>query len=87
MEQLYALHWEAKKINPVDVDSSCTVNLQINLHPNPFGNKLMIQKNATTCNIRMNLFNAIGQLILVWKVISDGTTQIQLNNCIGRLFL
>lgn len=80
LQQLYALHWEAKKINPVDTDSSCTVNLQIKLYPNPFGNKLMIQKNVTTCNIRMNLFNAIGQLILVGKVISDGTNQIQLNN-------
>ncbi|MEO8854582.1 MAG: T9SS type A sorting domain-containing protein [Ginsengibacter sp.] len=75
---LYALHWEPK-MNPMDQDSSCNLNMKIHLYPNPFSDHLIINKDPTKCKVNLNLYNALGQLLMTGLVINDGRNDINLS--------
>ena len=74
---LYALHWEPK-MNPMDQDSSCNLNMKIHLYPNPCSDILIIDKDPTKCKVSLDLYNALGQLLLTGKVINDGRNELKL---------
>jgi len=74
--KLYALHWEAKSVKP-SFDSSCKLDIQTKLYPNPFSDFLIVEKNPTICKVRMNLYNTLGQ-ILIQSQINDGKNEIHL---------
>lgn len=82
--KLYALHWEAKTIT--QSDSSCNLKVQTKLYPNPFGNFLIVNKNPTICKVRMNLYTAIGQLLITGRVINDGENKIMLSNLANGVY-
>ncbi len=54
----------------------CELSTETKLYPNPFGEKLMINKNITSCIIKMNLYNAIGQLLIKDYILIDGINEI-----------
>lgn len=54
----------------------CNLTTETKLYPNPFGTHLMIQKNTTSCVIKMNLYNAIGQLLMQDYILNDGANDI-----------
>ena len=54
----------------------CELSTETKLYPNPLGEKLMINKNITSCIIKMNLYNAIGQLLIKDYILSDGINEI-----------
>ena len=56
----------------------CALNDQTKIYANPFTSSLIVDKNTTSCEVRMNLYNGIGQLILKDKIINDGINVLQL---------
>ena len=54
----------------------CELTTETKLYPNPFGTNLFISKNATICIIKMNLYNAIGQLLIKDFILRDGVNNI-----------
>ena len=54
----------------------CELTTETKLFPNPIGSQLIIDKNTTTCIIKMNLYNAIGQLLIKDYILSDGVNII-----------
>ena len=54
----------------------CELSTETKLYPNPFGEKLIINKNTTSCIIKMNLYNAIGQLLIKDYILIDGINEI-----------
>ena len=54
----------------------CALTTETKLFPNPFGSRLIINKNITSCVIKMNLYNSIGQLIIKDYVLIDGVNDI-----------
>ena len=75
---LYALHWEPK-MNATEEDSSCNLNMKIHLYPNPCSDILIIDKDPTKCKVSLDLYNALGQLLLTGKVINDGRNELKLS--------
>jgi hypothetical protein len=76
-QKLYALLWAGKSIEP-PVDSSCDLDVQTKLYPNPFGDVLIVEKTQTICSVRMNLYNALGQILIAGQLINDGKNEIHL---------
>ena len=85
-QKLYALLWEAKTIPPVLVDSTCRLDLQTRIYPNPTRSILIIEKNPTLCKVIMNLYNSVGQLVLKEKPVNDGHNEFQLSFLSGGLY-
>ena len=83
--KLYALYWEAKTIK-TPIDSSCKLELKTKIYPNPFADVLYIDKNSTTCNVTMNLYNELGQLLVKDKIINDGHNEIPLSNISSGIY-
>ena len=54
----------------------CELTTETKLFPNPIGSQLIIDKNTTTCIIKMNLYNAIGQLLIKDYILLDGVNII-----------
>ncbi|HEY5391806.1 MAG TPA: T9SS type A sorting domain-containing protein [Hanamia sp.] len=75
---LYALHWEPKMNETVE-DSSCNLTMKIHLYPNPYSDHLFINKDPTICKVYLNLYNALGQLLLTGQAINDGRNDINLS--------
>ena len=54
-----------------------TVNTRI--FPTPFSTVLVVDKNVTTCSVKMDLYNALGQLLMRGITINDGRNDIPLS--------
>jgi len=54
----------------------CSLTTETKLFPNPFGSRLIINKNITSCVVKMNLYNSIGQLIIKDYALIDGVNEI-----------
>ncbi len=80
-KKLYALLWEGKTIvqPPVSIDSTCKLDIKTKIYPNPVANILTIDKDPTTCKVKMNLYNMLGQLILKDRIINDGHNEVRLS--------
>lgn len=52
--------------------SSCEITNITKIYPNPFTSILIINKNITTCKVRLNVYNAIGQTLLQNIALNDG---------------
>ena len=64
----------------------CAITGQTRIYTNPFTSTLMIDKNSTSCDVRMDLYNAIGQLILKNKIINDGPNILQLEKLSSGMY-
>ena len=82
IEKLYALFWEAKTIIPPSstIDSTCRLGNETKIYPNPFNKSLFVNKKVTTCQVFMNIYNTLGQLIVKDMKIKDGLNEITLSN-------
>jgi hypothetical protein len=63
----------------IPADSSCRLDIHTRVYPNPVGNILSVDKQTTACRVMMNLYNALGQLVLKDKIINDGHNEIVLS--------
>jgi len=77
--KLYALHWEAKSGGPFP-DSSCRLDIQMEVYPNPFRDVLIVKKTPSTCSVRMNLYSSLGQILIRDKIINDGQNPVRINH-------
>jgi hypothetical protein len=84
-QKLFALHWEAKTTRQL-VDPACKFSIQTKLYPNPFSDFFVVQKTPTTCAVRLNLYNELGQIIIRERVINDGRNEIHLANLSSGLY-
>ncbi len=57
-------------------DNLCELTAQTIFYPNPVENLLTINKNNTSCIVKMNLYNAIGQLLLKDFLLYDGINSL-----------
>ena len=57
-------------------NGNCALTTETKLYPNPFGDNLIINKNTTSCTIKMNLYNDIGQLMIKDYILNDGVNTI-----------
>lgn len=64
----------------------CALNAQTKIYTNPFTTTLIVDKNATNCEVRMDLYNAIGQLIMKDKIINDGFNVLQLGKLSSGMY-
>ncbi len=60
-------------------NGSCVLTSETKLFPNPFYKNLIINKNITTCEVKLNLYNAIGQLLIKDYLLTDGVNTIDLS--------
>lgn len=58
--------------------NDCEINIETKIYPSPFNDILVIDKNATTCEVRLNLYNALGQLLMRGRIITDGRNEVPL---------
>ena len=86
LNRLYALFWEAKTIAAPAIDSTCNLDLQTKIYPNPFSKSFFIDKMPTLCRPSLNLYNMIGQLVVKGKVINNGRNEIQLSNLSAGIY-
>jgi hypothetical protein len=56
----------------------CRLNELTRVYPTPFTNFLIIDKNATDCEVRMNLYNMLGQVLAKDIPIQNGYNKIPL---------
>ena len=47
---------------------------------------LIIEKNQTDCVVRMNLYNAIGQLVMKDRIINDGINDLRLDKFASGMY-
>jgi len=71
---------------PNAVDSSCRLEVQTKLWPNPVSNVLIVDKNPTLCKVTMDLYNSVGQLIIKGRNIQDGHNEIALLNLAAGIY-
>jgi hypothetical protein len=64
----------------------CALNGQTKIYTNPFTSSLIVDKNTTSCEVRMNLYNEIGQLFLKDKIINDGLNVLQLDKLSSGMY-
>ena len=64
----------------------CALNAQTKIYTNPFTATLIVDKNATNCEVRMDMYNAIGQLIMKDKIINDGLNVLQLSKLSSGMY-
>jgi alpha-tubulin suppressor-like RCC1 family protein len=69
-------------VNPptLIIDSSCNLDINIKVYPVPSHHSLTVSKNATLCKVSVNIYNAIGQLMVKGKIINAGNNEIDLSN-------
>ncbi len=61
------------KILPSDkCGSDCSLTIETKLFPNPFNEFLLVRKNPTSCIVKMNVYNEIGQLVIKAEQLHDG---------------
>ena len=79
-DALYGMLWEAKTILPPVVvgDSGCVIDTRTKIYTKPLANMLVVNKAATKCNVVMNVYNSIGQLIIKSRQINNGLNEIGL---------
>ena len=65
---------------------SCYLNGLTRVYPNPFNSFLIIEKNQTDCVVRMNLYNAIGQLVMKDRIINDGINDLRLDKFASGMY-
>ena len=64
----------------------CALNEQTKIYANPFTSTLIVDKNTTNCEVRMDLYNEIGQLIIKDKIINDGLNVLQLGKLSSGMY-
>lgn len=57
----------------------CEITFETKFYPNPVVANLIINKNSTDCTVKLNLYNALGQLLLRELPLHDGVNIINLN--------
>jgi hypothetical protein len=65
---------------PGCADKQCIVTIETLIYPIPFSNILTIKKNNTDCVVYMNLYDALGQLLIKNQTIKDGENKILLHS-------
>ncbi|RYY94964.1 MAG: hypothetical protein EOO11_16820 [Chitinophagaceae bacterium] len=58
--------------------NDCSLTAESWIGPVPFGNWIRVHKNATRCTVLMDLYNAIGQLVLKEHALRDGSNTVYL---------
>jgi len=56
----------------------CVLDEQTKVYPNPFDGFLLVDKQPTSCEIRMDLYNTLGQLLAEHILLQDGVNRIPL---------
>lgn len=64
---------------------SCDLTLATKIYPNPMVSVLYIEKNWTSCRVRMNLYNSIGQLVINVGIV-DGINSIDLEKLAAGVY-
>jgi hypothetical protein len=65
----------------------CTLNiLKTKVYPNPFKGFLLIDKQPTSCKVKLKLLNSIGQLVLNNIDVADGLNKITLPVLSGGVY-
>lgn len=65
---------------------NCSLDGRIKIYPSPFQNVLTIDKTPTSCKVRMNLYNMLGQLLLKDILIQDGLNKIPTGNLAAGIY-
>jgi Secretion system C-terminal sorting domain len=84
--KLYALLWEAITTKPTPTNSSCNLSENIKVFPNPVTNVFTVDKKNTTCEVKMNLYNSVGQLLWNDRIIKDGINDMPINKLSNAVY-
>jgi hypothetical protein len=58
---------------------NCILDEQTKIYPTPFHDILIIDKATTECEVRMNLYNILGQVLIKNRQIQNGVNEINVS--------
>jgi hypothetical protein len=84
--KLYALLWEAITTKPTPTNSSCNLSKNIKVFTNSVTNVFTVDKKNITCDVKMNLYNSVGQLLWKGIIIKDGINKMPVNKLSNAVY-